>query len=245
MFFQGTFMNQNFFNDSNLTEFIGVAPLDTIGLVIASVDPMLRTEMKIDSQYTALGLISSRTGAAGQILAVDEAVKETNTKVLSIDLPRDTKGWGGHGNFIILGAKNVSDAKRAVESALEHIKRYAGEVHINDAGHLEFAYSASAGEAINKAFSVPIGQPFGFMAGSPAAIGLIMADRAVKAFGIKILQYLTPSKGTSHSNEVIIAFTGDTSAVKDAVLLGKKIGMQLLSAMDKPPISLGTPYILE
>ena len=77
-------MNQNFFNDSNLTEFIGVAPLDTIGLVIASVDPMLRTEMKIDSQYTALGLISSRTGAAGQILAVDEAVKETNTTVLSI-----------------------------------------------------------------------------------------------------------------------------------------------------------------
>ena len=74
---------------------------------------------------------------------------------------------------------------------------------------------------------------------------MIMADRAVKAFGIKILQYLTPSKGTSHSNEVIIAFTGDTSAVKDAVLLGKKIGMQLLSAMDKPPISLGTPYILE
>ena len=93
-------MNQNFFNDSNLTEFIGVAPLDTIGLVIASVDPMLRTEMKIDSQYTALGLISSRTGAAGQILAVDEAVKETNTTVLSIDLPRDTKGWGGHLSLI-------------------------------------------------------------------------------------------------------------------------------------------------
>ena len=78
-------MNQNFFNDSNLTEFIGVAPLDTIGLVIASVDPMLRTEMKIDSQYTALGLLTSVRAPErpGQILAVDEAVKETNTKVLS------------------------------------------------------------------------------------------------------------------------------------------------------------------
>ena len=53
-------MNQNFLTIVIFFEFIGVAPLDTIGLVVASVDPMLRTEMKIDSQYTALGLISSR-----------------------------------------------------------------------------------------------------------------------------------------------------------------------------------------
>ena len=35
-------MNPNFSSDNKLTELIGTAPLDTIGLVIASVDPMLR-----------------------------------------------------------------------------------------------------------------------------------------------------------------------------------------------------------
>ncbi len=238
-------MNRDFFKDSRLTELIGVAPLDTIGLVIAGVDPTLRAAMNIDPRYSSLGLLSSRTGAAGQILAADEAIKETNAKLLSVELPRDTKGWGGHGNFIILGAENVSDVTHAVKSALEHIKRYAGEVHINDAGHLEFAYSAGAGEALQKAFSAPLGRPFGFMAGSPAAIGLVMADRAVKAYGIEILQYMTPSQGTSHSNEVILAFTGEATAVKSAVLLGKNIGMELLTAMDRPPISFGTPYISE
>ena len=35
----------------------------------------------------------SRTGALGQITAVDDAVKATGTEVLSIEFPQDTKGW--------------------------------------------------------------------------------------------------------------------------------------------------------
>ena len=34
---------------------------------------------------------------------------------------------------------------------------------------------------LNKAFGVPMGEAFGFMAGSPAAIGLVMADTAMKS----------------------------------------------------------------
>lgn len=49
--------------------------------------------MNIGTRYHTLGLFSSRTGAAGQITAIDDAVKATNTEVLSIELPRDTKGW--------------------------------------------------------------------------------------------------------------------------------------------------------
>ena len=97
-----------------MPEFVGTTVLDTIGLVIASVDPELRKKMKIKENYCSVGIISSRTGAAGQITAVDDAVKETNTEVLSIMLPRDTKGWGGHGNYIVIGAETVADARRAV-----------------------------------------------------------------------------------------------------------------------------------
>ena len=75
--------------------------------------------MNIGTKYHALGLFSSRTGAAGQLTAIDDAVKATNTEILSIELPRDTKGWGGHGNYIVLGGNDISDVRHAVQLALE------------------------------------------------------------------------------------------------------------------------------
>ena len=97
--------------DCSLTEFVGTTVLDTIGLVIPGIDASLLGQMQLKKPYRSLGLISSRTGAAGQINAVDEAVKSTNTEVVSIELPRDTKGWGGHGCFIIIGRSDpVYDA---------------------------------------------------------------------------------------------------------------------------------------
>ena len=96
-------------------------------------------------------------------------------------LPRDTKGWGGHGNYIVIGAETVADARRAVEIALEKTKRNAGEIYVSDAGHLEFAYSPRADQALGFAFDIPRGKAFGFVCGSPAAIGFVMADLAVKA----------------------------------------------------------------
>ena len=151
-------------------EFVGTAVLDTIGLVISGIDDTLLETMNVGMKYRCLGLFSSRTGAAGQITAIDDAVKATNTEVLSIELPRDTKGWGGHGNYIVLGGTDVSDVRHAISMALELTNKYAGELYISESGHLEFAYSASAGQALNKAFGVPVGEAFGFMAGSPAAI---------------------------------------------------------------------------
>ena len=176
------------------TEFVGTAVLDTIGLVISGVDDSLLKKMNVGTQYHCLGLFSSRTGAAGQITAIDDAVKATNTEVLSIELPRDTKGWGGHGNYIVLGG-------------------------------------------------TPLGEAFGFMAGSPAAIGLVMADNAVKSAAVSITQYMTPNIGTSHSNEVIIAISGDASAVKAAVLEGRQTGLELLIGMGTYPEIPGTPYL--
>ena len=225
------------------TEFVGTAVLDTIGLVISGIVETLLEKMNIGKKYRVLGLFSSRTGAAGQLCAMDDAVKATNTEMLSYDLPRDTKGWGGHGNYIVIGGYDVSDVRHAIELALELTNRNAGEVYISESGHLECAYSASAGEVLEKAFGAKRGKAFGFFAGSPAAIGLVMADHAVKAADVEIISYMTPSIGTSHSNEVILAFSGEATAVKEAVLEARQIGLELLISMGTYPIIPGTPYL--
>ena len=229
--------------DCSMTEFVGTTVLDTIGLVIPGVNDALLQQMQIDKPYKSLGLLSSRTGAAGQINAADEAVKSTNTEIISIELPRDTKGWGGHGNFIIIGGETPADVKRAVELALEYIDINAGEIYISEAGHMEFQYSARCGEAINKAFDVPIGRPFGFVCASPAPIGMVIADIALKSAGVELIKTLRPDSGTSHSNEVIIIFTGEASAVKTAVTDARSAGMQLLRSLGSEPLPVTKPYI--
>ncbi len=231
---------------ASMPEFVGMTVLDTVGLVIPGVDASLISAMEaagVPCPYRALGLISSRTGAAGQLCAVDEAVKNSNTQLVSFDLPRDTKGWAGHGNYIVIGGSDVSDVRGAVSMALELTTRNAGEVYINSAGHLEFAYSARAGEVLHRAFDIPVGAAFGFMAGSPAAIGMVMADRAVKSADLHLTRYMTPSIGTSHTNEIIIAFTGDTAATLEAVLTAREVGLTLLEAMGGKAEGPSKPYL--
>ena len=93
------------------------------------------------------------------------------------------------------------------------------------------------------AFGAPIGKPFGFFFGSPAAIGLVMADLAVKSSPVEIIRYMTPDRGTSHSNEVIVAVTGDASAVKNSVLTAREAGLQLLVSMGSYPETPSAPYL--
>ena len=122
-------------------------------------------------------------------------------------------------------------------------KKNAGELYISESGHLEFTYSASAGAALQEAFHAVPGEAFGFMAGSPAAIGLVMADTAMKASAVNITCYMTPSIGPSHSNEVILGISGDASAVKAAVLEARQVGLELLIGMGSYPEIPGTPYL--
>ena len=232
---------------AGVPEFVGITVLDTIGLVIPGADSALLERLAPYNPhgYHALGLISSRTGAAGQITAVDDAIKNTNTELLTFELPRDTKGWGGHGNYIVIGGRDVSDVRRAVEMSLELIRRNAGEVYINEAGHLECAFSPRAGEALHRAFGIPLDRSFGFLAASPAAIGMLLADTALKSADVTLCRYMTPDEGTRHSNEVIIAFTGDTDAVKTAVLRGREMGLTLLRAMGGEPTGPSVPFLHE
>lgn len=238
-------MNFAYTSADSMPEFVGTTVLDTIALVIPNIDASILEKMNTPEKFRSLGLLSSRTGAAGQILAVDEAIKETNCKVVSIDLPRDTKGWGGHGSYIVVGAQSVSDVRKCMEIALEKVTLHAGEVYISDAGHLEFAYSARAGEALHHAFHTPADRAFGFICGSPAAIGMLIADMAAKASNIELVNYWTPSIGTSHSNEIIVTITGETTAVKEAVILARTNGLILLESMGSEAVSpTGIPYII-
>ncbi|MBR0092643.1 MAG: propanediol utilization microcompartment protein PduB, partial [Lachnospiraceae bacterium] len=179
-------------NDVGMTEFVGTTMGHTYGLVIAAVDPLLVDGLKL-GKFRSIGIIGSRTGAGPQLMAADEAVKATNTEVVSIELPRDTEGSGGHGCLIILGAEDVSDARRAVEITLEAVPKYFGEVYTaanNPDGHnnfLEFQYTARASSVLNKALGAPIGKAYGFTNGCPAAIAVVIADVAVKAANVEVI----------------------------------------------------------
>ncbi|NRG25177.1 propanediol utilization microcompartment protein PduB, partial [Klebsiella michiganensis] len=142
----------------SLTEFVGTAIGDTLGLVIANVDTALLDAMKLEKRYRSIGILGARTGAGPHIMAADEAVKATNTEVVSIELPRDTKGGAGHGSLIILGGNDVSDVKRGIEVALKELDRTFGDVYGNEAGHIELQYTARASYALEKAFGAPIGR---------------------------------------------------------------------------------------
>lgn len=230
-------------NSLGVTEFVGTAIGDTIGLVIASVDPMLVDVMKL-GKYRSIGIIGGRIGAGPQIMAVDDAVKATNTEIISVELPRDTKGGAGHGSLIYIGADDVSDARRAVEIALSCLDKYFGDVYGNDAGHLEFQYTARASYCLEKAFGTPLGKAFGLVCAGPAAIATVLADVAVKAANVDVVSYSSPGNGgTSYSNEVILTFTGDSGAVRQAVKAAIEVGKKLLGALGDEPKSTTQPYI--
>lgn len=228
----------------SLTEFVGTAVGNTIGFVIANVDKSLHEAMKIDPKYRSIGILSARTGAGPQVFAADEAVKATNCEVVSCEFARDTEGGAGHGSLIIFGAEDVSDAKRAVEVALNDLDRTFGDVYGNAAGHLEFQYTARASFACNMVFGAPIGKAFGIIVGAPAGIGVLMSDAALKAANIELIGYASPDNGgTQYSNESMIFVSGDAGAVRQAVYAARDIGKQALEALGGPCPSTTTPYI--
>lgn len=230
-------------NTCGRKEFIGTAALDTIGMVIPGVDETLLENMHVEKKYRALGILTSRCGAAGQFLALDDAVKMTNTDVVTIELPLDAKTWGGHGSYAVIGADSVEDCTNAIQMALRLTDKYVGEVYMSDSGHLEFCYSASAGKVLEKAVQAELGKAYGFMTGSPAGIGLVMADTALKASPVDLIWEMSPQYGTTHfSNEVMISFKGDAGNVWEALMAGRAAGLDLLKAMGSEIVSATQPY---
>ena len=241
-------MNQELLlNTCGRKEFIGTAALDTIGLVIAGIDETLLNNMHIDTSYRAIGILTSRCGAAGQFMALDEAVKMTDCKVLSIELPLDAKNWGGHGCYCLIGSQDVSNVREAIKIAIRLTDKYVGEVYTCDAGHLEFCFSAQAGDVLVAGLQAEKGKAYGFMTGSPAGIGLVMADNCLKSAPVDLIWQMSPFFGegdvsTHWSNEVMISFKGDAGNVKEAVMTAREVGMDLLKAMEPNVESVTQPY---
>jgi microcompartment protein PduB len=227
----------------HLTEYVGISLGDTQGIVIANLDPVIHELMGVDKKFRSIGIIGGRVGAGPQIMAADDAVKATNTEIVSVEMPRDCKGGAGHGNLIVFGAEDVSDARRAVEVSLEVLPKYFGDVYANNQGHLELQYTARASRCLNHVFKTPEGRAFGLILGAPAIIGVLMIDTAVKAADVEVISYASPTKGTSLTNEVMIWVSGDSGAVRQAVISGREVGRKLLGAWGEEPKSVTEPYI--
>lgn len=230
-------------NIPSITEYVGSGIGDTVGLVIANLDRHLHESMGLDPKYRSIGIVSARTGAGPHIMAADEAVKATNTEIVSIELARDTKGGAGHGATIIFASEDVSDSRRAVEVVLKELHRTFGDVYACDAGHLELHYTARASLALEKAFQAPLGKSFGIIVGAPAAVGLLMADTALKTANVDIVTYASPEKGTARSNEIIVSITGDSGAVRQSILSARDVGLNVLRSMGQTPKSVTEPNL--
>ncbi|WP_380221580.1 propanediol utilization microcompartment protein PduB [Klebsiella pneumoniae] len=222
----------------SLTEFVGTAIGDTLGLVIANVDAALLEAMKLEKRYRSIGILGARTGAGPHIMAADEAVKATNTEVVSIELPR-----AGHGSLIVLGGNDVSDVKRGIEVALKELDRTFGDVYGNEAGHIELQYTARASYALEKAFGAPLGRACGIIVGAPASVGVLMADTALKSANVEVVAYSSPAHGTSFSNEAILVISGDSGAVRQAVISAREIGKTVLATLGAEPKNDRPSYI--
>lgn len=72
-----------------------------------------------------------------------------------------------------------------------------------------------------------------------------MADTALKAADVSVVKYATPDRGTSHSNEVILAFSGEASAVREAVTAAERIGLELLVSLGSYPETPSKPWLAE
>lgn len=232
------------FMDIGVTEFVGSAIGDTIGLVIASIDPVLTNKLNL-GKYRSIGIIGGRAALGPYVMAVDDAVKATSSEVIIIEAPRDGNGGCGPGAFIIIGADDVSDARRAVEITLGTLDKYFGDIYTSTSGHLEFQYTARASYCIEKAFGSPYGRAFGLVCAAPAAIGVVLSDIAVKAANVEVVSYTSPATGpgSNFSNEITLTFTGDSGAVRQAVRACIDTGKKLLGAMGKEPECYATPYI--
>jgi len=228
---------------ANCTEFIGTTMGHTIGLVIANVEGRLHELMGIDKKYRSIGIISDRVGAGPQLMASDEAVKATNTEIISAEMCRDTEGGCGHGALIIFGAEDVSDAKRAIEVTLKETPKYFGDVWANDVGYLELQYTARASYCLNKALGAPLGRAFGLILGAPAGIGVVISDTALKAAEVETFAYCSPQKGTCFTNESFVMVSGDSGAVRQAILSARDVGVKLLHSLGSKPKPATVPYI--
>ena len=231
------------FKDVGVTEYVGTAIGPTIGLILPGMDPALARVMGL-GDYRAIGFIGSRVGFAPHAFALDEAVKSTNTEVLKAESPRDGIGGCGTSAYFIIGGANVADTRRCVEMTLSLMSKYYGGIWINDYGHLDMQWSPRASQCLQLSFGAEPGEAVGLINGGPAPVGAVLADVAVKAAEVEIVNYTSCANGLdfAYGNEVTTTITGDSEAVRQAVRATIDPGRKILSGLGSEAECMGTPY---
>lgn len=82
-------MDVNNFLQSEATQFVGTAAANTIGLVIGTIHEDIKELLEIPDEYQAISIVSSRTGTVAQAIAIDDAVKAVNAKLLRFEMAID------------------------------------------------------------------------------------------------------------------------------------------------------------
>lgn len=224
-----------------ISEYVGTGMGDTIGLVIASIDPSLAEVMDLKG-YRSIGVFGGRVSVGPMVIAVDEALKAANAQLIRMEAARDTKGGAGCGTLFYIGARDVSDARKAVEIALEKLPEQFGDVYVNDAGHLSFSYTARAGACCVQTLNAVEGRAFGIISCGPGAIGTLLSDAAVKAAEIEVRGFHHPDDNC-YANEVVLCFSGDSAAVRQALRAAIREGKKLLGALGEEPKPMTVPWI--
>ena len=84
------------FANPGMTEFVGTAFGDTIGIVIANVDKAVREKMGLEAKYRSIGILSGRTGAGPQIHAPRLAGAANSCRRASPTTPGPRRPKGRH-----------------------------------------------------------------------------------------------------------------------------------------------------
>ena len=216
---------------------------NTIGLCIPSIDPQLLEKMHVKKKYTVLGILSDRNGGGPQLFSMDEGIKSTNTECIDVEWTNDPQTNGGQGCMIVIGGYDPSDVRQAIKVAFKNLHHYFGDVYANQAGHVQLQYTARAAGCLKEGLGAEEGKAFGILNGCPAAIGVVMADRALKTAGVKPISFATPSHNGSPSNEACLTISGDSGAVRQAVIAGRERGLELPGQMAAKPVSDFPSYI--
>ena len=231
------------YGSCSLTEYVGCHPFgDSIGMVIANMDPALHKLLNIPEQYRSLGIITARSGAGPHAMAADEAVKSCNVELVRFEQSNDTKGGGGHGNMMLFGAEEVSDARRAVEITLQGLDWAFGGVIGNPNTFIEVQYTARASNVLAKYLKAELGRAWALINGCPAGISVLMSDAALKSADVKLTGYGSPENGVGFTNEFTTFITGDSGAVKTAVQTAREVGIKLMRTLGEDPKPTGREY---
>lgn len=118
-------MNVNNFLQSEAAQFVGTAAQTPLSCY-RNIHEDIKALLQIPDEYQAISIVSSRTGTVAQAIAIDDAVKAVNAKLLRFEMAIECwqTVWTGM-SPLVLGAENISDARRLVEIALKQIDYWA------------------------------------------------------------------------------------------------------------------------